>query len=464
MMRHLGVLIALLGVAACDEDNPVRYLDGGIDAPVVIDAPVEPAKVTLTVSRAGLPKVGVVVHFQKADSTLVATAMTDATGTAAQVMDAGGYVTAVDGLSLPSGAASHRVTTFAGVKPGDNLVLKDTTYTSTMMTFTLPTQPESNVGHYEIRTTCGTTSLQSGGSGSTPMGPIYLNSCGATTDLLVVKYDINSAVMGFIYQPNLVVTDQGTIDLSAATYSAATNRMYTFTNKPAAFAPITVRQHVASTKGRLVTIEATTSGVPAVATLAIPAIANGISIVEGSVFSQSGSTHQSFDWGPLTTTAYSTDIGARLLVDITGPVYDVATRKLTWDTVIAGVAPDFAITELRGTRTTASNDNRFMTWELVAPYAAGTVTYPTLPVGTYDFNWDDDDAPQVDRMQLAKVPGGYDAIRANTFTLLPSQNDSSTAIIGASGSAQFVTYASQAPARTLPARKTALQHRTQRTR
>lgn len=461
-MREFGVLIALLSVAACDEDNPVRHLDGGMDAPVMVDAPVAPQPVTLTVMSGGLPKVGVVVHFQKADSTLVATAMTDGTGTAAQVMDAGGYVTTIDGLSLPSGGASHRLTTFAGVKPGDNLVLKDDAFALATMTYTLPTQPESNVGHYEIRTPCGYASLASTGSGFTPTGLLSLTSCGATTDLLVVKYDMTGVVLGFMYQPDLVVVDQGTINLSTTAYSAPMDRTYTFSNKPVGLAPISVRQHVASTKGRLVTLAGTTAGATAVGTLALPVIPNGIGVVEGSAFSESGSTHQSFDWGPLVTTAYSTDFGARLLVDISGPAYDVATHKLTWDTVVAGVAPDFAMTELRGTRTTTSQDNRFVRWELVAPYAAGAVTYPTLPVGSYDFNWDDDDAPSIDRPQLAKVPGGYDAIRANAFTLLTDKNDPLTAIIGATGSAQFVTYGSQLQQRTLPTLKTTLHHRFKR--
>src|SRR5687768_1531790 len=128
-MRKLLGLLVLLG--ACGDDPVKRLPDGPpqIDAlPPPIDTPTGP--VTLTITSGTMPVMGIKVYFQNSDSSLVSATETDASGVASATMDPGGYVTAVNPFTrvLPSfgGFAREQIRTFAGVKPGDQLQLKDT--------------------------------------------------------------------------------------------------------------------------------------------------------------------------------------------------------------------------------------------------------------------------------------------------------------------------------------------------
>src|SRR5437762_2059952 len=120
-------LVALTALAACSGEDKARHLDGGIDSMLPIDAPPDgPLQpVTLSVTYNGAPQMNVRVYFQNADSSMVASTTTDATGTATAVMNPGGFVTAVDAIPAGAGvvAGPDVLNTFAGVKPGDQLVL-----------------------------------------------------------------------------------------------------------------------------------------------------------------------------------------------------------------------------------------------------------------------------------------------------------------------------------------------------
>jgi hypothetical protein len=458
-MRPSAVVVALLAVAACDEDDPVRHLDGGVDSAVMIDAAAA-KPVTLTVTNNGAPTAGVMVHFQDQDSMLIATVMTDAQGKASQLMPNGGYVTAIDAYAAPTATTSHRLTTFAGVKPGDQLVVGDSAFSTASMTVTLPVETDPNIVRYEVQTPCGTGYANSAGSGNVPTTSLNLSRCGANTDFLIIPFDNNNNAISFIYEPNVAVTNQGSLDLTGKSYTATTNRMYTFMNKPAGLATLFVTQYVGSAKGLLFTQTNPTTGVPAIGTVMLPAIANGVSIVEGRAFSQTGSTHLSIDWAPLATTAYTTDFGARMLVDITGPLYEASTHKLLWTIGASGVAADYAEVEVRGTRTVAAQDDRFVQWQMIAPYMPDGVYYPTLPTSTYDYNWDADDSFDISLLTLGKVPGGYDTVRAKVFTV----EGPFDLVTTSTGSAQFLNYASNIQSRTQPSVRKVLGNRSQSTR
>src|SRR5258706_3224479 len=118
------VLLVVVLVAACGDDSN-RHI---MDAPIVVpDGPtpdVPPTPVTLTVTIDGVPHANVPVYFQNSDSHLVSATKTDASGVASAVLVAGGFVTAVDPYSTAFGLPQNNLYTFAGVKPGDNLLLK----------------------------------------------------------------------------------------------------------------------------------------------------------------------------------------------------------------------------------------------------------------------------------------------------------------------------------------------------
>ena len=125
-MRKLVCLLMVVG--ACDEDDPVRHLDGGMaDSLTMVDAPTTPQPVTLTVKSAGAPQANVRVYFVNPDSSLISNTVTDSTGVASALMPNGGYVSAVSPFSapLPTGlpVQNESLYTWAGVKPGDHLTL-----------------------------------------------------------------------------------------------------------------------------------------------------------------------------------------------------------------------------------------------------------------------------------------------------------------------------------------------------
>src|SRR5690349_21386214 len=126
-MRRLS--IAWLSLVACGSDSKVGHLPDAPPPPedaASPDAPpAPPPTVMLTVTSNGVPLSRIRVYFQNADNSLVASAMTDDTGTAQAVMTAGGYVTAID--PFPASAdAPDELRTFSGVKPGDHLFLTHT--------------------------------------------------------------------------------------------------------------------------------------------------------------------------------------------------------------------------------------------------------------------------------------------------------------------------------------------------
>lgn len=458
-MRQFAVLLAFLGVAAsCDEDDPVRHLDGGLDAPL-IDAAVQPVTLTITVN--GAPRQGVVVHFQNADSSLVATEMTDATGKVSRVMGAGGYVTAVDPFAIPEGTNVLR--TFANVKPGDQLKLAPNDPGSVTMNVTLPVQGDPAIARYIVDGSCMEfrASFMSNGSGFQPTGPLSFRAGCTTTDMIAVSLDANKAVVGYFVVTGQAITANGTLDYSTKSYSAPTSRAYTLNNVPADLNMPIVYQHILTPNGELVVLDRTTSGgsPTSTATIGVPSVTNGISLVEVNA-STSTSDHNLYDWAPLSTTPFVTDVGARKLVELSNPSYSAATHTASW-TEGTGGAPDLVYLTVSGRRTTTPN-NFNLTWQLIGPHAAGATTFPTIPVGAVDFNFDADDVVGVSDLVLARVAGGYEAIRANAFVLDAIVHDGEVAGLAttATGSVSLVRYL-QPLARMIPT-PTTIRHRVRR--
>lgn len=433
----------------------------------MVDAPSALDPVTVTVKLDGVGQEGVVVHFQNADSTLVATEMTDATGTASHVMNAGGFVSVIDPMppqaqtGLPQGP-SHDIRTYAGVKPGDHLRIEERNEQSySTMTMTLPPQTNPDISYYDVRATCGGTTLNGTGSGgSNPSGPMYFYGC-TSADILVTAYDSTSKAVEYFFVANATVTDEGTLDYTAETFSSLATRTYTLGNQPAHVAALDVSQDIATAKGGLGRFSSTASGTPATASVLFPNISGGLGIV--TIDGRSNTMdHIALDWGALSTTAYTTDFGARMLVDAANFSFDGATHAVSWTQAAAGVAPEFVSIRLFGTRQT-STEYRYVNWQIVAPYTALSVSLPTLPAGTFDLNFTADDPVSVNDAVFGKVPGGYDAVRP-AFYAIESPFDLAA---GGPGSAQLAMLTEAKLARTKqPAhmkKPTVLQHRTQST-
>jgi hypothetical protein len=418
-MRQLCLLVCCL--AACGDDG-VRHVpdaaphDGPI-ADMAPDGPLQPVTVTATID--GAPQAGVQVYFLDADSSLVLSTTTDATGTASAVMAAGGSVTALDPYAgpLPPQTAiaggSHSLYTFVGVKPGDNLVLANPgEHPGIDVTVTVPIDPAAGVASYEVHTPCGGgNTLTDPGSGASPSGLVGIGpDCGATTDFLIVTRDDNFQVLDYAYVPDQAISEGATIDLTAATYAAGSTREYSYTNVPATFGSPSFTDAILTPQGDMLAQFNYAS--PDEPTPVVTAgIGTHLSVTD--IFGASAGNHHIADWGPYTDT-YTADLGARTLHDLNGfPHLDPTTHEISLDESAGGAEPDLM---LAGIYTYREADNTDWYWQIAAPHAT-TLAMPALPTDLYDFTIAPTDTFDANQLMLAKVPGGYDAVRAYVFAL-----------------------------------------------
>ena len=350
------------------------------------------------------------VYFLDADSTVVLATMTDTTGTASAVMAAGGSVTAIDAYG--AGGNSHQVDTFEGVKPGDHLLLTGAGLTTSItMTVTAPIDSTAGIVSYEVQTPCGGTTLANPGSGASPSGQVTLNGCGATTDLVIVARDDASQIADYIYVHDATVSDAATLDLSAMTYTAGGTRTYALTNIPTGFTPSGATDAVLAPNGLYVqqgtNLAADGSPLP-VTTVPIGTHWSQIAISGAANIGQ----HFFFDWGPYAST-YTTDVGARVLPDLTAyPTFDPSLHAVLVTEATGGTAPDALYASLFAQRTST---NTSWNWQVAAAHAT-TVALPTLPTDVFDANIVATDTYGVNTLGLIKAPGGYDALRPVLLT------------------------------------------------
>jgi len=445
-------LLTFLALVACGGGDGARPL---ADAPPASDGPTvdaAPQPVTLTITRNGQPVAGVHTYFLNPDSSVVATLDTDAAGTASKVMPLGGSVTAIDpfppqavptlvGARVVGVNNNNELRTFAGVKAGDHLVLTQNDPTSFNFTLNaLANAPQTNgTNRYDVLTTCGNSSLSpgsgAGGSGSPdPGGSVTINGC-ATINLVIVAINQNvegTTTTGILYHPDLAVSADATVALTDADpYAAPTPRSFTYTNTPVA--SLTLSHWLVGARGKLGPFGGPVGGT---VTLQEPTIGGTTSITDTS-FQFGRSEHHVVDWGAVAA-AYTLDPTGLLLPGFTNdPSYDQPGNRVTW-TEDTGAAPDLSITAINISRGSLERSWR---WVITAPYTAGQLAFPTLPTDVLDWNPAANDGVQVESTTSAKVPGGYDAVRAFAINLaLDAPEGASTIPVGASGRAVFVRF------------------------
>jgi len=431
--------LVLDGCGGCSDDGKGNRLP---DAPVIPDMPpdmmVQSQPVTLTVTNLGQPAPDVTVYFVNADDMLVKATVTDASGTASAVMAAGGSVTALNPFAAqvavapaPGGKIStDELRTFVGVKPGDHLVL--THNATTFVTFQLNATAVEGANTYDVFTSCGTSSIIPGGGGGgsgspDPGGQVALENCNGTADIAILAslntVESHDKILG-LYHANAAVMDDTTLDLTADTYQDLTSVAFTYMNAPDAaisvlHAPITahgtIGPFLGDASGGTGTIqEPTLTGVTKAAV--------GTSLLLNS-------QHQVLDWGAFTTD-YMLDLANLLLPEFTSdPSFDTATSKFSWTEDATGATPDLTFVALFDRR---PDPLRRWHWELAAPHPAGEIKLPRLPTDIYDWKPADGDEISVDPVSNAKVPGGYDAVRARIFDL-HDQGDLTGFVTGATG-------------------------------
>jgi len=424
-MRSLqAVLLIAFAAVACGDGDKVKPLPDGPVFPDAPDAATDgPVKLTITVGTT--PQEGVTVYFQNADSSVVSATSTDASGVATAVMEPGGFVTAVNpfpgraqGISVPKD-----LRTFAGVKPGDQLVLHANDPNPVGITFDLATtrEPTGNAASYQLLAPCLSPSFglditngASGSSGSgsgTPGGSITLFGCTSPTDLTVVTRDGNGLLLNGFSVPNVDIST-GTVDLTSSGYTAVESANFNFTNLPDDFSNMEVAGYQLTPHGiafETFDFNPVTSNAASALNQLRPAILNAQQVTFSRFSGPSLAFFDVLEWGPATTDY--TLSGANLFVHeyATSPAWDFGINGVLWTTDnTAGKQPDFV--RLRASFQRAQTTSWF--WEIVAPGDATSVGFPQLPSPDDDTTpLSTDDFQSVDSLTTGTAPGGYDAVR-----------------------------------------------------
>lgn len=415
-----------MAVAACGGGEN-RKVDAGVTPDQQdIDAPTAGDPVEITVTSAGVGIEGVRVHFQGPDSSVISTTMTDATGKASALMPNGGYVTAINPFASTGGTFVD-IRTFAGVEPGDDLVLKDSLggqVTDVLVTF--PTDNDNTVTQYVVFSPCDTASITQSGSGASVSLGLY-GACLTGTDLLVASANANDEIVHWLFLPNVTPVNDA-IDLSSMTLTQTpVTKTYTINNIVSS-SRYDVRQELWTAKGLVFEGETFTNGPSGAPTLTVPNVSGAVDVVIGETEVSNGlGGHVLVNWGA-PSTAITVDVAPRLLAEVTDlPTFDATTHKVAWQQAATGQTPDFAISY-----THASRSALFIEWSLIAPYTAGSAQFPTLPPeGSLDYNFLPTDTIGVDFLIFGKVPGGYDAVRETILTSEGPQDVIGTSTSGA---------------------------------
>lgn len=465
-MHRLWLVVSVLVACGGDDDAghladapPPPPVDAAVDAapigdPVVDaapDAPPDapaPLPVFLRILKNGNPAPEVLVYFQNADNTVVATVRTDDTGIAQAVMDAGGYVTAINPFTTPievRGLAGilppDELRTFAGVKPGDHLVL---THDDDPATFGLSvTVPEiSNGTQYEVHSTCGSGDVfpppppPPGIRLASASGLVDLTQGCTTADFLVVSHRNNEGdqLVSAFFHPDVTVAGVEGIDFTqpvSDSYTALTTATFSYTNAPDV-GSIRATHYLASVRGmfdRTPPFGGTvflTDGAGSI-DVAEPDAQGLIGILDTRVVLTAD--HHMLQWGP-NAPSYESDMAGVLLRDVlSSPSYDIATQQLRWTEATAGATADLTTAEIQVTRQLPDSQTRW-NWRIAAPYTTGRLQFPTLPVTT----WTPVTGNGVGtaRFVNAKVPGGYDLARPRALDVQDRGNVTSF-VFGAGG-------------------------------
>jgi hypothetical protein len=448
MGRLTWLVIALAGCG--DDSNNRRIADAprvNADGKDLDSALLSP--VTVTVKNQPGPTPDIEVYFQNADSTLVATAHTDANGTASAVMDPGGFVTLVNpyaSLGL-SAVANDALITWGGVKPGDQLVFgSSSTNTIANVTFDLPLDTaDGMVASYNVWFSCQNNmisfSTPTGTAVSTSMQPASLANCGGAADIMDIALDVDNQPVAFFYVQAQPISDGDTIDYTAKTFTAAGTRNIELDNNASLDNGISISDQFLTSRGQVFAGGiGGVGGATVTTTIGEPALPGGALDVLTTGQSVDMTSRNTVVWEP-TNADYTVDYATTLVGDFTTvPSFDTGTHILGWTTSAGAKTSQFGLGELFANR----GGTLAWDWTIIGP--SGTqIQFPTLPTDIADFTIVATDTVTIEATAIANVPGGYDAYRPHAFLGPPGP-------VGASGSAAYNLYV--VPATAIRSQKT----------
>lgn len=404
-MRALAIAWLALGCSEEPGSLPNAPADAAIDASVV-----EGKVVTVTVTEAGVPAVGASVYFQNPDSSLVRAATTDADGKARAEVADGGFVTVIEPRPSAIGVIviRDRLSTFAGVKPGDELHLELRPVASGSVTLEIQVPDDPGAEAYDLHTSCGRAQLTAV-SPTTPAS-VTLAGCDGIADMLVISSDLSGQPIHALYRPGQPVSEGAALALTGP-YVDLVPVAVLLTNAPAWARNYQVEMTLASSRGLLTSALASIDPAAPAATLRLPVAAATTASLRTDIYpTQPTVARQSvLAWG-LPLADQTVDLGTAAVRVITGmPVFDPATRTVTW-TEDPGRAPDVVRAELYTYR--EGDPAHAWTWQIVAPYGGSALTLPVLQgAAAAELTTLATDSFTIAELETLAISGGYDRIR-----------------------------------------------------
>jgi hypothetical protein len=398
----MRVAFALSLLAACGNDPSPTHPDA--PAPMPDAAPAGP-EVALTITLDGKPLADQAVVFQNADSSVVASTRTDASGVTRAALAPGGFVTAV--VPDTQNAGSQLVDSFVTAQPDDDLHLALTTFPSkaVSLSITFPADPDPAVTSYELLTSCGITDA------APPTATVDLQGCGDTIDLVIASFDKNQAPVHALYAPSVSIG--GGSATVAGSYKALLPQTFTYTNVSPVATRVDALEIVRGPHGTVFFAGGSATPANGQATVSTSTV-DGAGLFQISLHSfhpHAGvfDDQSVFVWGP-SDAGDTIDDTDRLADYTSAPSFSTTNHDLTW-TVGDGRAPNTVLASVFVSRNGTS-------WLLRTESAGGhpAIAFPVLPlIDGFDFNPGTNDSVIVSSVDGVDFPGGYDAIRTHAL-------------------------------------------------
>jgi hypothetical protein len=359
----------------------------------------DPVDVQIVVRDGALPQAGVQVIFQNADDTVVADLMTDAEGRAGVELPGGGNLTVIRTYPLPPDPAEPlpaEAFTYVGVKPGDRLVLVRPVGDQAPASAINVIVSKTAQGTVKVTTPCGS------GQGTAPIVPVTIRGC--TPDAFYVTANQASFFAHAPFSENVDISTMSLREMLSSSVSAT---------NVAPGTQVTVEQRIESAGFLLYTsgakrVEATP------ATIDLPQLDGVEQVVLTSVTGANNRTQVIASHAPYAAESPVVDASAGLIASV-GDKPTFTPAGITWIEASPGT-PDLVISSLAVTRGGPATPGNKYVRTTIAPYAGTSLRMPVLPGAGVAYNPAMGDQVDVS-LGLAKVAGGYDAIRPAAFTV-----------------------------------------------
>lgn len=414
----------LMVLFACGGPGSSPPWQGGSRADAAVDALDPASAVTVTVMLDHVPQPDVMVYFQSSYLGPWTELRTDANGSAIAAAEAMFYDEAAVTVVNPFGqldATTDELLTYNGVKPGDHIAVTRASKPPSAVSFTLTAPADSPAAkRYLLHTNCGAATLLIDSSSAQVGGPVTLQGCGTTVDMLVESLDDAGHSLSWLYQADVAVSDGGSVKVTGA---YQTSRSKTFSYHTSAYnrPQLEIRARLLTAKGivyespALVLPVSYMNEYPSL-TVALPSLPGAVVVTETVYRSGDYGLEHTVDWGP-DTTSYMLDLeplGSLLEEYLSRPTLNGFGIGYTFSG--GALRADYMRARLSVTRP----GDRGWEWHFVSPpatYGGGSQPWPRIPSDIHPYNVRVGDVWSVPEATLVHVPGGYDAVRADSLSV-----------------------------------------------